>query len=143
MYRYVRSLNNNAVLASRNDGVEVILMGKGIGFSPQPVIQIERVERAYVLSDQGNISSYLELLDHGDPQVFEVSSEIILHASEALGDLHPSIFAVLSGHIDFAIKRLREGQMIDNPLLDEIRILYHQEFPTRLKRSSCSAANWA
>ena len=131
-YKFIRALNNNAVLATRGDGPEVILMGKGIGFGSPGAINPTSVERAYVLSDWGDKSAYLELLEQGDPEVFEAVSEIILRATSSLGELHPSIFPVLSGHVDFAIRRVRQGMMIENPLLSEIQSLYQDEYHVAL-----------
>lgn len=127
-YKFIRALNNNAVLATREDGPEVILMGKGIGFGSPGAIDPGSVDRAYILSDYREKSAYIELLEQGDPDVFEAVSEIILRASETLGDLHPSIFPVLSGHVDFAIRRVRQGMKIENPLLPEIMSLFQEEY---------------
>lgn len=132
-YKFLRALNNNAVLAEREDGAEVILMGKGIGFGSPKSIAETAVERSYFLSDYHDKSAYLELLNSGDPKIFEAVSEIILQASEVLGELHPSIFPVLSGHVEFAIRRIREGMIIENPLLNEIRSLYQEEYHVALR----------
>lgn len=128
MYKFLRALNNNAVLAHDATGNEVILMGKGIGFGSPGDIHPAKVERSYILSDVHQTSAYLELLGQGDPEVFEAVSEILLQAREVLGNLHPSILPVLSGHVDFAIRRVRQGMVIENPLLLEIRSLYPDEY---------------
>lgn len=131
-YSIIRALNNNAVLAHSVEGPEVILMGKGIGFGHRGSITSDLVERSYILSDYREKSAYLNLLEQGDPDVFETVSDIILMARETLGELHPSIFPVLSGHVDFAAKRVRQGMRIENPLLPEIKSLYQEEYEVAL-----------
>ena len=50
--KIIKRINNNVVL-SKEDEVEVILMGKGIGFQTKPgdLIPAERIEKKYYPED--------------------------------------------------------------------------------------------
>lgn len=131
-YMLIKALNNNAVLALGDDSRERILLGKGIGFHKNKPIDTRLIERSYVLANEEEKNKYLRRLEEGNPEVYEVVEEILKKATAILGELHPSIFVVLSGHIDFAIKRVQEGIHLPNPLLHEISSLYQEEYSLAL-----------
>nr|WP_275587060.1 PRD domain-containing protein [Arcanobacterium pluranimalium] len=45
-----------------------------------------------------------------------------------MGELHPSVYLLLSDHLIFAMQRLRDGQVIRNNLRTEIRAVFPEEF---------------
>lgn len=137
MYKLLRVLNNNAILVKDlNEEIETIFMGKGVGFSLKDEdeidLDIEEIERAFVPLANQWTSAYLKLIDTVDEKILSVCSEIVLRARETLGDLHSSIFVVLTGHINFAIERLNKNVEIENPLLTEIQLLYPNEYAVGL-----------
>ena len=116
VYEFVKVLNNNAVLVRHTDSnKESIFMGKGLGFHRD--VKIEDAVKVFHLEDSQEKQEYLHLFENVDPEVLSAVSEIIAMAKEHLGSLHPSLFIVLSGHLDFAVKRFREGLYLDNRLL--------------------------
>lgn len=124
-----RGLNNNAVLAS--DGYhEYVLPGRGIGFRAKTgeEIRIGDAEKAYHLLDSAAKSHYLELVNRVDPQVFDTVSTAIDFAGDLLGTLHPSLYVMLADHLAFAIERLRDGIVVRNPLLAEIKSVFPEEY---------------
>lgn len=138
MYQFIRTLNNNAVLAKNREDQEVILLGKGIGFhhgkdEKDFTILANQVEKTFIPLSNQLTGAYLDLIGRVDEQILSASSEIILKASETLGELQPNIFVVLSAHIDFAIQRIRENIIIENPLMEEIELLYPKEFAVALE----------
>lgn len=138
MYYFLRVLNNNAVLAKKPDDQEVILMGKGIGFrcgkgENDCIIADRDVERTFIPLSNHLTDAYLDLIRRVDEEVLSACSEIVLKASESLGELQPNIFVVLSVHIDFAIKRIKENIQIENPLMEEIEILYPKEYAVAIE----------
>ncbi|MDO4711279.1 MAG: PRD domain-containing protein [Peptostreptococcaceae bacterium] len=138
MYHFVRVLNNNAVLAKKSDEQEVILMGKGIGFrcgkgDDSCIILHEDVEKTFIPLSNNLTEEYLDLIRRVDEQILSVCSEIVLKASENLGDLQPNIFILLSVHIDFAVRRIKENIVIENPLMDEIEMLYPTEYAVAME----------
>lgn len=132
MYELVKILNNNAILVRHPDTLrESILMGKGLGFHRE--IDMNEVSKVFHIQDSEEKQNYLHLFESVDPEVLNAVSEIVGMAKEHLGSLHPSLFIVLSGHLDFAVKRFREGHNLDNRLLWEISQLYPQEFAVAME----------
>lgn len=137
MYKLIRVLNNNAILVEDlKDGIETILMGKGVGYrlkgEDEIELDIDDVEKTFIPLANQWTSAYLKLIDTVDEKILSVCSEIVLRARETLGDLHSSIFVVLTGHINFAIERLHNDMAIENPLLTEIQLLYPNEYAVGL-----------
>ena len=63
-----------------------------------------------------------------------MSERIINHAKIALGkELSDSIYVTLPDHISAAVNRYKEGIVLPNPLLWDIRQLYKDEFRVGLK----------
>ena len=91
------------------------------------------VTKVFHLEDSEEKQDYLHLFESVDSEVLSAVSDILVMAKEHLGNLHPSLFIVLSGHLDFAVKRFREGQYLDNRLLWEISQLYPQEFAVAME----------
>ena len=109
MYEVVKVLNNNAILVRNAENAkESILMGKGLGFHRG--VNMAEVTKVFHLEDSEEKQDYLHLFESVDSEVLSAVSDILVMAKEHLGNLHPSLFIVLSGHLDFAVKRFREGQ---------------------------------
>lgn len=127
-YKVARVFSNNAVLARRGED-ELVLVGRGIGFGRRAGDQIaaDNVQRQYVEISPDK-AQYLDLVNSIDSQVFETISAAIDLATDLLGELHPSVYLVLTDHLAFAVQRLREGEAITNPLLSEIRVVFPAEF---------------
>lgn len=70
-----------------------------------------------------------QLLNRIPEEHFTICEEIISYAEQSLGiKLNEHIHIVLTDHISFAIERTREGIHITNKLLQEIKIMYREEF---------------
>ncbi|MGC5326825.1 glucose PTS transporter transcription antiterminator GlcT [Brevibacillus sp. SYSU BS000544] len=133
-YTIERAFNNNVVLVKESlTDAEIILLGKGIGFSKKPGDQLEtsdtRIEKKFRLEDQNHIKQYRSLLNQVDESVIGLSEEIIaIVAKELNSPLNEHVHVALPDHIQFAIHRLRNGLEIVNPFLFEIQTLYPKEF---------------
>lgn len=130
-YRVTHALNNNAVAAVADDSdVPTILIGKGIGFGRRPgdaIAPPSDVQEHYVALGSDRMQ-YLDLLNRIGPEVLSAIASGLELAQEQLGDLHPSVYVMLTDHLAFAVERLNEGQRIANPLLAEIRARFPREF---------------
>ncbi|CAH2212683.1 PRD domain-containing protein [Tepidibacter aestuarii] len=126
-YLVKKVLSNNAVFVSEGDK-DYILLGKGIGFSKKKGMVLEKldnIENTFVaLTDEDK-----NLIYNVDKEVLEIVEQIIDMASNELKeDLNPHIHVGLIDHINFAIKRLREGIEIVNPFLVETKLMYPKEY---------------
>ena len=64
-----------------------------------------------------------------DPDIFDATSEMIGRIEKELGqDLYKYIYLSLTDHIAFAIKRNKEGILVRNSFLHEIKRIYKNEF---------------
>lgn len=124
-------LNNSLVLSMDDDNREVIVMGKGIGFSSRPGDEIapDKVEKLFVTQALGKRSGYLEALAAIPDEVIEMAAMIISRANMQLASkVREQIFFTLADHLTFAIERSRRGIAIQNRLLLEVRRFYPQQF---------------
>ncbi|WP_077324908.1 PRD domain-containing protein [Virgibacillus siamensis] len=120
-------LNNNAVIAVDN-GEEKIAIGNGVGFNKgkNDILNQQKVEKLFILNENEKLQ---QLLLRIPEEHFAVSEEIMKHAEERLGtELNEHIRVQLADHISFAIEREQNGIHLKNKLLQEIKILYTEEF---------------
>lgn len=124
-------LNNSLVLSMDDDNKEVIVMGKGIGFSCRPGDEIapEKIEKLFVAQTFAARSGYLDALSAIPDDVIEMAAMIISRANMQLASkVREQIFFTLADHLTFAIERSRKGIAIQNRLLAEVRRFYPQQF---------------
>lgn len=135
MYRITKPLNHNAVLAfCVEEAREYLIVGKGIGFGRRPG------ERVDVLGEPEHAQRYLlsqvtegrgtarEMLDRMDPAVLGVAEDIVEDARVTFGKADPDLLLPLADHLAFAVRRVREGCALSNPLTEDIRALFPREF---------------
>ncbi|MEC0249473.1 transcription antiterminator [Paenibacillus chitinolyticus] len=127
----VKVLNNNVIIAAHPVYREVVVIGKGIGFNRKAKDHIpsEAVEKLFILTNEKEKEQYQQLIPQIDEKLIEVMNEVILYISEHAGaPLNEHIHIALTDHIAFAIKRLEQGIVLQNPFLLETRELYPQEY---------------
>ncbi|MBO8164901.1 MAG: transcription antiterminator [Brevibacillus sp.] len=129
-----RAFNNNVLLVKEEpSGSEVILLGKGIGFSKKPGdavdVDDQRIEKKFRLENEHHIKQYHHLINEVDQGVIGLSEEILaMVAKELTPVLNEHVHVALPDHIQFAIQRLQNGLEIVNPFLFEIQTLYPREY---------------
>lgn len=123
--------NNNIVLAVAN-GKEQILMSKGIGFgraSGDVIAAGTEVDKIFAMQDAGNHDRFCKLLTQVSDETFAMCQRVISLIAERLGEeLDENIHINLVDHIAFMVKRVMNGEQINNPFLTEIELLYKTEF---------------
>lgn len=125
-----RVINNNIVSAAE-DGREVVVMGRGIGFGAKPGIEIpeQKIEKVFRLDNQNNLNKFKELLAGLPLEHIQVSTDIINYARSVLNrKLNQNIYITLTDHINFAIERFHQKMSFSNPLLDQIKTFYREEY---------------
>ena len=124
-------INNNIVSAIEADGKEVVIMGRGLGFGMKPGKEIPegKIEKVFRLDSQNSTDKFKELLANLPLEHIQASTEIINYAKSVLHRrLNQSIYITLTDHINFAIERFKEKMMFTNPLLNEIKTFYKEEY---------------
>ena len=124
-------INNNIVSAIEADGKEVVIMGRGLGFGMKPGKEMPegKIEKVFRLDSQNSTDKFKELLANLPLEHIQASTEIINYAKSVLNRrLNQSIYITLTDHINFAIERFKEKMMFTNPLLNEIKTFYKEEY---------------
>lgn len=130
--KVVKVINNNLIRSFDKNNNEVIVMGKGLGFKKVPGDKVDEslIERVYTLNDgKTNSNQLVELLEKIPIEVIQVTNQIISFAKASLGKkLNKNIYISLADHINYAIERHKEGIVMKNALLWEIKRFYNHEF---------------
>lgn len=134
MYKVIKVLNNNCILASEENH-EVILLFKGLGFQKKPGMLFEapRNTKKYLMQSTNRSRNSKEIVNNINPLLLEVASEIIRLAKEKFGEISHDILLPLADHIDFAVKRMDQGIMPQNPFKNDIKLLFPDEYKVALK----------
>lgn len=130
-YTIKKVLNNNVLIAKNQDHPEVVLLGKGIGFNKTKgdLILEGLVEKMFVLTDEQKQKQYKSLIPYMDEKLAGTLQQAIYLIAEKTGaTLNEQIHIGLTDHLIFAIKRIREGYLVDNPFLQETKAMYPEEF---------------
>ena len=126
-----RIINNNVVSTCDEEGREVIVMGRGVGFKAKEgsTIDKDKIEKVFRLDSQNTMDKFKELLENLPMEHVQISAEIIGYAKEVLNrPINPNVYITLTDHINFALERFKQKMMFSNPLIREVRSFYHAEY---------------
>ncbi|MBV7282236.1 MULTISPECIES: PRD domain-containing protein [unclassified Corynebacterium] len=135
--RIARVLSNNAVVVRDSEGPapqSKVIVGKGLGFgasigdimSRAEVTAAEnRQEYVELTAEQEEILTSLGRINAA--QLAVISAAIDL-AVDVLGELHPSIYVILTEHLSAAVERVDRGELIENTLVNEIKAVFPEAF---------------
>lgn len=117
------------------NGAETVLMGRGLGFGRRAGDEHGRTRwKSGSRCTRISFRPVPAADNKHSAAAFPVSERIINHAKIALGkELSDSIYVTLPDHISAAVNRYKEGIVLPNPLLWDIRQLYKDEFRVGLK----------
>jgi len=129
----IKALNNSLILSQNDEGIEVILMGKGLGFSLKrgDVVPEEKIEKVFKLDSISETlkSDYIQLFENIPEKLLLIVKEIIDHSNAQFEtSLSKNLFFTLLDHINYAIERTQQGIVFQNKLLVEIQRYYPKEF---------------
>lgn len=131
-YAIQKVLNNNVILGCQQEQGEVILIGKGIGFGKKTgkeyIIDEHKIEKVFLQHIDHEKDDYMSMIRHMDYRVIAVGEEIIQMAKKTFQLLNAHIYVALTDHIGFTLERIKQGMVIHNPFLYEIKSLYKEEF---------------
>ena len=127
----IEKVINNNVVSALEDGREVVVMGKGIGFQLRAGMDIpnELIEKVFRLDNPGVMDQFKSLVQKLPPERLQISAEVIQYAKGVMNKkLNHNIYLTLTDHINFAIERVEMGVPFQNPFLWEIKKFYYQEY---------------
>lgn len=124
-------LNNNVLIGEHASYGEVVLIGKGIGFSRKSGEEINPAlaEKFFVLKDEKEQKNYIKLLPFLENHLLEAFIACIeLIKDRTKATLNEHIHVALTDHLLFAVTRQTKGLDMKNPFLVETRALYPFEY---------------
>lgn len=123
-------INNNVLSCVDDTGVELVVMGKGLGFRCRPgdTLDPALAEKIFRMDTPEEMGRLKNLFSSLSPELLELCGGIIEQANLALGhQLNESIYLTLTDHIQFALSRVRKNMNFPNPLATEVRVFYPAE----------------
>ncbi len=130
--KVVKILNNNALLATDDMGIEYVYLGKGLGFQNKMNQELSSVEgqKQYQLLNQEakHHENQKEIIEQIDALYLEISSEILVFVQEKFSNVDEKILLPLADHIAFAIQRIKKNIEITNPFTNDIKLLFPEEY---------------
>lgn len=128
--RIKKIFNNSVVSAIKDNGEEVVVMGRGLGFDKKEgdILPETRIEKVFVM-DKKNNDKFKQLLEDISFEQLRISDEIIRMAKDVINKrLSEKVYITLTDHISYAIERQQEGIYLRNAMLFEIKNYYGPEF---------------
>lgn len=130
-YRITKILNHNSFMGieSKNDQ-ECLIMGRGVAFGKKvgQTVSITGDARVYSLKELTDRGEAREIIKSVSPLCLELANEVLNQAEEEFGKVDRSIIFTMADHLDFAVRRIQNGEQISNPLTDDIRIMFYKEY---------------
>ena len=130
-YRITKILNHNSCMGieSKNDQ-ECLIMGKGVAFGKKvgQTVSVTGDARVYSLKELTDRGEAKDIIKSVSPLCLELANEVLDQAEEEFGKVDRSILFTMADHLDFAVRRMQNGEQISNPLTDDIRIMFYKEY---------------
>ncbi|SDH72187.1 transcriptional antiterminator, BglG family [Alteribacillus persepolensis] len=123
-------LNNNVIIADDN-GNEVIVTGKGLGFGKKQGETVDEsgAEKFFVLQDKKEQEQYKQLLIEVDEAFIGCMNECMTMLEKRFHvKLYEHIHVALTDHLYYAVHRQKQGLEVRNPFLTETELAYPAEF---------------
>lgn len=123
-------LNNNVAIVKRG-GNEVIVYSKGIAFNKKVGDRIEEsdIQKTYVLDSHDKLEHFSYLLSNTKEEYIHIVNQTIEYAETIIKEeMSDYLYLALLDHIDFAIKRLKQNQVVKSPLAWEVRKFYPEHY---------------
>lgn len=131
VFHVLKTINNNIVSCLDESEQEHIVMGRGLGFGVKQgeVVDQERVEKIFSITNPANLEQMKDLLARCPQPQIDFCTELIQYANQVLEHpLNEGIYLTLCDHICFAIRRAESGIGFTNALHTEVRLFYPQEY---------------
>ncbi|ALS02860.1 hypothetical protein ATZ33_16190 [Enterococcus silesiacus] len=133
-----KRINNNVVLAVDGE-LEVIVVGKGLGFQAYPNDPVDPtlIQQVYLPTEKINVKQMAVLLNEASFEEILLVEKIVKIGEAKLGrEINPVILFSLLDHLLFAFKRHQEKLKIRSPIEWEIKQFYPKEIEVGLQALS-------
>lgn len=124
-------LNNNVVSAVDDNGLEVILTGRGLGFNTHNGARLHPhdAEKIFRLEDSRISARFKDLVSEVPVDILQLTADIVSLAREKLKHkLSEGLYVTLADHLHFALQRYNDNALLANPLEWEVRHFYTAEY---------------
>ncbi len=130
--KIMKIFSNNVVLCKNiAENTEMIAVGSGIGFNKKnnEELSSENIDKLYQPIDEKDMRYFNEISNSIDNELIGIVEESMKIIDDELeGKLSSNFHITMLSHITFAIERAKYGTIIKNPFLEEIKMLYFQEY---------------
>lgn len=128
--RILKILNNNVVIAQNANGNEQVVIGRGLAFQKKIGEKVDesKIEKIFLISNHQIIAHMTELLNQIPLEELTACSQIIQVAEKKLGKLHDMLYVSLTDHCHYAIERYKQGVVLSNAMMWEIKRFYPREY---------------
>ena len=102
--RVEKIINNNIISSRDTAGVELVVMGRGIGFGKRPGDEIDEklIEKTFRLDQMDDKEQFKELLASLPLEYIRLANDIISFAKDNLSiKLNQNVYLTLTDHINF------------------------------------------
>ena len=138
--KIVRVYNNSCASVTDEAGQDMVAIGRGIAFGKRAGEELDasQVEKLYLLEDtdiSSRLSSVLSGIEDADIYL-EISEEVFAFLRAEGCQVKESLLLTLTDHIATSVERERQGIILENPLLADIRQLYHRPYQLAMQAAS-------
>ncbi|AEF86932.1 transcriptional antiterminator, BglG [Treponema primitia ZAS-2] len=131
----IRKYNNNIILAN-DQGHEVIVLGKGIGFQANPgdPVDTRLIEKTFIPQETVQISRFADTLADLPYEYILLATKVVDCGKELLqAELNPSVVIALADHFSGTLPHFAERKTLESPLKWDLRHLYPREFKASMR----------
>ncbi|MCC8075103.1 MAG: PRD domain-containing protein [Clostridiales bacterium] len=129
--KVVKSLNNNMVLARDEHGDECICQGKGIGWQKRSGDSVDTslIERRFVPENQDESRHFQQLFSEIPEEYWAIAEDVVDYGRSHYGvKVSQKIILPLCDHMAGSVERYRNGVVLENPMLWDVKRVYPKEF---------------
>ncbi|MCD8353614.1 MAG: PRD domain-containing protein [Clostridiales bacterium] len=129
--KVVKSLNNNMVLARDEHGDECICQGKGIGWQKRSGDSVDTslIERRFVPENQDESRHFQQLFSEIPEEYWAIAEDVVDYGRSRYGvKVSQKIILPLCDHMAGSVERYRNGVVLENPMLWDVKRVYPKEF---------------
>ena len=120
---------------SDENNQECLVMGKGVAFGKKvgQIVPVAAEAKVYSLKEMTERGDAKDIIKSVSPLCLELANEVLSRAEKEFEKVDRTILFTMADHLDFAIRRVQNGEQISNPLTDDIRVMFYKEY----KVASC------